>query len=402
MEPMYTTETTHEYDPPVTSERAQCADYELLERLSAGGMAEVFLAKSRGADGFERLLAIKRMHPKMTHDLGLTKMFVDEANIAATLTHPNIGRVYELGVEGDIYFIAMEHIPGIDLAGIARAARRDAAPVPMAHACFIMARICDALGYAHDKRDVRNQSMRIVHRDVTPSNIILGFEGAVKLIDFGIAKAERRRARTANGLLKGKPRYLAPEQVRHEKPDHRADIFSAGVVLYELLTNTRLHTNGSDESILNRVRELEDLPVPSARVPGIPRELDEIVGRAIAPNVSERYESAHDFHDDLHAFMYDHDLRCTSRVLSKWLKDRFANQHTEHLARISRHSTAGPVAPMWTTPNTRVSTQFPPAPVPVAPTQTLQLPLPARPSKRTRVNRGRPANKHIIRRAASE
>ncbi len=301
-------------------------------------MAEVFLAKTRGAKGFERLLVVKRMRPHLSHDLGFIKMFVDEANIAVTLTHPNIGRVYELGLDDDTYFIAMEHIPGVDLADIACAARKAKQPIPLEHACLVMSRVCDALGYAHDKRDALGQSMHIVHRDVTPSNIIVGFQGEVKLIDFGIAKARRRNAETQTGFLKGKPRYVAPEQARHERPDHRADIFSAGVVLYELLTNERMYPDSSDLSILHRVCDLEAVPPPSSKVPGLPKRLDDIVARAIAPNVNDRYQSAHELHDDLHAFMCDHNLRSSNRGLSRWLLDQFSPEHASHTERVKRHS----------------------------------------------------------------
>jgi len=310
--------------PPLPHSRprlGRVGEYELTKRVGTGGMAEVFLAKARGANGFERNLVIKRMLPEFSRDAALVEMFVDEAHIAVALSHPNIGRVYELGRHDGTYFIAMEHIPGVDVARVARTAYEKRAPVPLAHACFVIARVCDALGYAHDKCDTFGTNLGIVHRDVTPSNILISAGGTVKLIDFGIAKAQRRRAKTLTGQLKGKPRYVAPEQVRYERPDHQADIFSVGVVLYELLTNQSMYGDESDKAILDHVGQLRVARKPSERRRGIPPELDRIVSKALEPNVERRYKTAHQLHDDLDRFMRRHKQRSSPRELSRWLSE---------------------------------------------------------------------------------
>ena len=214
--------------------------YLLLERIAVGGMAEVFVAKAFGVEGFERLLAIKKILPTMGEDGEFISMFVDEARIAVQLSHANIVQVLELGKHDDNLYIAMEYISGRDLRQVIERFRKRAQPMPIPQVCLMVAEVCEALDYAHRKRDARGQPLGIVHRDVSPQNVIVSFEGETKLIDFGIAKAESRLQKTQAGILKGKFSYMSPEQVRGQAVDGRSDIFAAGILLWELICGEKL------------------------------------------------------------------------------------------------------------------------------------------------------------------
>src|SRR5438132_347275 len=240
----------------------QFGQYLLLERLAVGGMAEVFVAKAFGVEGFERLLAIKKILPTMGEDAEFVSMFVDEARIAVQLSHANIVQVLELGKHDERLFIAMEYVSGRDLRQLLDRYRRRGEPLPIPQACAIAARVCEALDYAHRKRDASENPLGIVHRDVSPQNVLVSFDGAVKLIDFGIAKAERRLQETQSGILKGKFSYMSPEQVRGGPVDHRSDVFAAGVLLWELICGRKLFTGDSDLAVLEKVRKGE-VPPPA-------------------------------------------------------------------------------------------------------------------------------------------
>ena len=196
--------------------------YDLLERINVGGMAEVFRAKAYGVEGFERLVAVKRILPNIAEDNEFITMFVDEAKIAVQLNHANIAQIFDLGVVDGAYFIALEHVHGRDLRAIFERCRQGGSPMPVAQACFIVMKMCEGLDYAHNKRDAGGRDMNLVHRDVSPQNIIVSYEGEVKLIDFGIAKAASKANKTQAGILKGKFGYMSPEQVRGLDIDHRS------------------------------------------------------------------------------------------------------------------------------------------------------------------------------------
>jgi len=199
-------------------------NYLLLERIAVGGMAEVFVAKAFGVEGFERLLAIKKILPTMGEDAEFIHMFVDEARIAVQLSHANIVQVLELGKYDENLYIAMEYISGRDLRQLVARFRKREQSVPVPQACLIVAEVCEALDYAHRKRDAQGRPLGIVHRDVSPQNVLVSFEGEVKLIDFGIAKAESRLQKTQSGILKGKFSYMSPEQVKGQPIDGRSDV----------------------------------------------------------------------------------------------------------------------------------------------------------------------------------
>ncbi|HEU5060606.1 MAG TPA: serine/threonine-protein kinase, partial [Kofleriaceae bacterium] len=214
--------------------------YLLLDRISVGGMAEVFKAKSYGVEGFEKVIAIKRILPSMGEDKDFIKMFIDEAKIAGQLSHANICQIFELGKHQGAHFIAMEYIWGKDLLQIQHRLRKGGQIMPVAMACYIVSKVCEGLDYAHRKRDAMGRHLEIVHRDCSPQNVLISYEGEVKLIDFGIARAASRSSRTNAGVLKGKFGYMSPEQVRGLPLDHRSDLFAVGTVFYESLTGERL------------------------------------------------------------------------------------------------------------------------------------------------------------------
>ena len=277
--------------------------YLLLERVNVGGMAEVFKAKAFGVEGFERLVAVKRILPSIAEDQEFITMFIDEAKIAVQLTHANIAQIFDLGKVADSYFIAMEFVRGKDMRAIFDRVRKRGGTVPVPMACYVTMKVCEGLDYAHNKRDAAGRDLNLVHRDVSPQNILVSYDGEIKLIDFGIAKAANKAGKTQAGILKGKFGYMSPEQVRGLPLDRRSDVFSVGIVLYELLTGERLFVGESDFSTLEKVRNVEIMP-PSTYNRKIPEELEQIVLKALAKDVDDRYQTAMDLHDDLQSFMY--------------------------------------------------------------------------------------------------
>ncbi len=297
--------------------------YHLLERIAVGGMAEVFLAKAFGVAGFERLLVIKRILPHMAEDREFIDMFVDEARIASTLNHSGIAQILELGQEDAAYFIAMEFIHGRDLGRLQERLRKNKRVMPIPIAVLVVSRLCEALEYAHRKTDSAGNSLRIIHRDVSPGNVLISYDGDVKLIDFGIAKAQNRMGRTTAGTLKGKFGYMSPEQVRGLPLDHRSDIFAAGIILYELLTGERLFAGESDFGTLEKVRNATVTP-PSTYNRRIPRELERVVLRALAREPEERYEWASDLQQDLSRYLMFEGSLTTGKSLAAFMRELFA------------------------------------------------------------------------------
>src|SRR3954471_21572923 len=250
--------------------------YLLLERIAVGGMAEVFVAKAFGVEGFERLLAIKKILPTMGEDAEFISMFVDEARIAVQLSHPNIVQVLELGKHEDALFIAMEYISGRDLRQLMERYRRRQKPMPLAQVAYIVKEVCEALDHAHRKCDAQGRSLGIVHRDVSPQNVLVGFDGRVKLIDFGIAKAESRLQKTQAGILKGKFSYMSPEQVKGQSLDGRSDVFACGILLWELVCGEKLFTGNSDYAVLDKVR-MGLVPAPRSRNALLPEPVEKVI-----------------------------------------------------------------------------------------------------------------------------
>lgn len=297
--------------------------YLLLEKISTGGMAEVYKAKECGADGFERLLAVKRILNSIAEDEVFISMFIDEAKIAGQLNHPQITQIFDLGKVDGSYFIAMEYVAGRDLRTIWERMVRLQERVDIFMVCYLIMRICEGLQYAHTKRDSAGHELHIVHRDVSPQNILLSYEGEVKLIDFGIAKAQNKTNETQVGVLKGKVSYMAPEQVRGLHIDHRADIFSLGIVLYEMLTLQRLFLGESDFDTLEKIRKVEMSP-PTLYNPFIPRELEDIVLKALTKSPEDRFQDASEMRDALERFMRNHSAFYDQRDLGGYMRQAFA------------------------------------------------------------------------------
>ncbi|MBN2714629.1 MAG: protein kinase [Deltaproteobacteria bacterium] len=296
--------------------------YYLLDRISVGGMAEVFKAKAFGVEGFERLLAVKRILPSIAEDEEFITMFIDEAKIAVQLNHANIARIDDLGKVGDSYFIAMEYVEGKDLRAIFDRMRKKAQTVPFAMAAYMIMKMCEGLDYAHNKKDGAGRDLNLVHRDVSPQNVLISFDGQVKLIDFGIAKAAGKAGKTQAGILKGKFGYMSPEQVRGMPLDRRSDIFAVGICLWELLTGERLFIGESDFSTLEKVRNVDIVP-PSSFNKRIPAELEKIVLKALSKGVEERYQSAMDLHDDLQSYMYTSGSFFSRKDLAAFMQEVF-------------------------------------------------------------------------------
>jgi len=317
--------------------------YFLLERINVGGMAEVFRAKAFGVEGFERLVAVKRILSNVAEDKEFIRMFIEEAKLSVQLNHANIAQIFDLGVVDGAYYIALEHVHGRDLRAIFDRCRQLGAAMPVSQACFIVMKLCEGLDYAHNKRDQSGRELSLVHRDVSPQNVLVSFEGEVKIIDFGIAKAAREgtlsqagEKSTQAGILKGKFGYMSPEQVRGLPVDRRSDVFSCGIVLYELLTGERLFVGESDFSTLEKVRNVEILP-PSTYNRKIPDELERIVLKALSKDVEDRYQNAIDLHDELQAFVYTAGEFYSRKDLAAWMKKTFGKEIDEETAKLESY-----------------------------------------------------------------
>lgn len=295
--------------------------YEILEKIDAGGMAETFKARRSGVEGFQKIVAIKKILPHIADDEEFITMFADEAKLAAQLNHPNIVHIFDLGkIEAGGYFIAMEYVEGRDLRAILRAGGEADIPLPAPLAVFIAAKVASALDYAHRRREQDGgRELRIVHRDVSPPNILISNEGDIKLCDFGVAKAARKVSRTEAGALKGKVPYMSPEQAWGRPLDSRSDIFSLGCVLFEMLTGQKLFRGDTELSVLEKVRAAE-IPAASSLNPEIPAFLDAILARALARDPEQRYANASDLQRDLEAVLHSYVPPPSSADLADYLR----------------------------------------------------------------------------------
>lgn len=300
--------------------------YILLDRISVGGMAEVFKAKAFGVEGFARAIAIKRILPHLAEDPRFVEMFINEAKVAVQLNHANIAQVYELGRHDDDHYIAMEYISGKDLLSLAQYVKRSGDRLPVHLAAYVGSRVAEGLGYAHRKTGADGRPLGIIHRDISPQNVLIAFEGAVKLIDFGIAKAAIHSShQTQAGVLKGKFGYMSPEQIAGKPLDQRSDIFALGTVLHEMLAGERLFAGDNDFLTLEKVRAAKADP-PSRANPDVPPQLDNIVMRALAREPGDRYQSASQFADDLGRFLHMAGAGQSAKALKDWMRTRFAGE----------------------------------------------------------------------------
>ncbi|MBN1282313.1 MAG: serine/threonine protein kinase [Proteobacteria bacterium] len=305
-------------------EPKQFGKYLLLKKLAVGGMAEIYRAKTYGVDGFEKELVIKRILPHCSADKDFIDMLIQEAKLSVLLSHANIVQVYDLSKVGDDYYIAMELIHGVNLRDIMYRGREAGKPLPTAIAVYIASEICKGLDYAHRKTDQSNKPLNIVHRDISPQNILLSYEGEVKIVDFGIAKAAMNISHTLAGILKGKIAYMSPEQAMGSGVDGRTDIFSTGILLYEMLAGQKLFTGESQFEVLKKIRTTrvteESLPE------SIPEQLKPIVVKALAYEAEGRYQTAGDMQIDLTKYLYTNHVDFSPRKLAQFIKEIFLDE----------------------------------------------------------------------------
>ena len=309
----------------MASEPQRFGKYDLLSRIAAGGMAEIFFARATSIKGFEKYLVIKRILPAKSHDQHFIAMFLDEARLAATLDHPNIVQIHDVGAIDGEYFIAMEYLHGEDLLELVRAGvRKGIRKPPLEVVLTTLSGALAGLHYAHERRAFDGRPLAIVHRDVTPGNIVITFDGAVKLVDFGIAKAAGRSVDgdTRSGALKGKLQYMSPEQCKGEEVDRRSDLFAVGILLYELSTGRRLYHEKSDFETLKKVVE-GPVPDPALVSPGYPERLRAIVLRALAKAPADRYPTARDMQADLDDYARDNKLVIGTVALAEYCEKVF-------------------------------------------------------------------------------
>jgi|GEM_PF-3488661 serine/threonine protein kinase len=298
---------------------AEFGPYHVERQIAVGGMAEIYLASTTGVAGFKKLLALKAILPDFAGDSRFVDMLIQEAKLAVSLSHPNIVQTFDLGLINDVYFISMEFVDGPDFFHVLSKLGNQDRTIPIAAAMHVVKEVMGALNYAHHKTDSKGQDQTIIHRDVSPQNIMLSMQGEVKLGDFGIAKAANATTRTRAGVIKGKLVYMAPEQAWGQKVDHRLDIFSAGVVLYEALTGASLYTEDNPAKLLADVRQA-NIPPPSQRNPGLSAEIDQLVMKALEPQPDDRYQSAREFGDALGDYIIRHSPNYSSANLASFLE----------------------------------------------------------------------------------
>ncbi|MBI5549757.1 MAG: serine/threonine protein kinase [Deltaproteobacteria bacterium] len=308
--------------------------YSLIDRIAVGGMAEIFLARQAGLEGFEKTIVIKRIRPHLSNQKSFVKMFLNEAKLAAQLNHPNIVQIYDLGKIADTYFIAMEYIFGRDMRRIIPKADAMGIPFPMVYALKIASSVCEGLFYAHQKTDIYGNPLNIVHRDITPENIFVSFDGTVKILDFGIAKAANQIEQTRAGEIKGKLSYMSPEQCMGKPLDHRSDIFSLGVVLYEWVTGFKLFTGDSEVAILKSITEGK-IYAPSYFKADIPEAVERILMKALEKDRELRYQTAWDMQYDVDQFLSQYEFTPSNIHLSNFLKQLFSDELEEEKKRLT-------------------------------------------------------------------
>ena len=286
-------------------------------------MAELFLARTVGPNGFEKVVALKKILPKYTSRQKYISLFCDEARLAASLNHANIVQVYDIGIDAGNYFFAMEYLHGQDVRTILHRTWAEGEKMPIRFAVQIATQVAAALHYAHEMRRPDGSLVDIVHRDVSPSNIIVTYDGAVKLLDFGVAKAATRTVKTRTGTLKGKISYMSPEQAKGAPVDRRSDLFSLGIVLWEMVTTSRLFRGENDLATLQLIINVPPKKPTEAR-PDCPAELERIILKALSQDISQRYQTADEMVRDLEAFSKAADLGPSPTALSAYVSALFA------------------------------------------------------------------------------
>jgi serine/threonine-protein kinase len=292
--------------------------YKILERIDSGGMAEVFKGRARAIHGIEKTVAIKRILPHLARNRKFVAMFLDEARLSVYLNHANIVQVFDIARSQDDYFIVMEFVEGANLRTLMNGSGASLRPVPVEKAAYIAAEVCRGLAYAHERADHEGRPLHIVHRDVSPPNVLLSYEGEVKLVDFGLAKAASQLEESDPDILKGKLGYMSPEQAYGHDIDHRADVFAAGVLLWEMLAGRRLFRGQSELETLELVRRAE---IPPLGAGVAPPDLEAVVERALARDPQARYQSARALADDLWGVLFAGGTKVTPLDLGAWVRD---------------------------------------------------------------------------------
>ncbi|MBI2840203.1 MAG: TonB family protein [Acidobacteria bacterium] len=316
-------------------------EYVLLEKIATGGMAELFKAKRSGPEGFEKILAIKRILPHLSDNEEFVTMFIDEAKVAAQLNHPNIVHIYDLGKIEDSYFIAMEYVLGKDLRTLIKELDRHNRTLPYELAAYVGIKICEALEYAHRKLDYGQKPLNIVHRDVSPQNILISYEGEVKLVDFGVAKAASKAHHTTHGALKGKILYMSPEQAWGKSIDHRSDLFSLGSVVFEMSTGRKLFLGDSEISTLEAVRNGKVIP-PSTLKRDFPKPLEESIVKALKLKADDRYGSASEMQKALESCLDSMHMRPSTTSVSEFMFELFGEEMKAKGIRFEPRKAAAP------------------------------------------------------------
>lgn len=348
--------TTSEGGKARTLGDASFGKYTLIAKIGHGGMAEVFLAASRGPAGFTKLCVLKRLHPHLEDEDALIGMFLDEARLAARLNHPNVVQTYEVGEVDGLHFLAMEYLEGQSLARLTRHLRRLDQALPLAVGVRMFVEILDGLEYAHTLRDFDGTPLNVVHRDISPGNIFATYDGQLKLLDFGIARAGTQLMETRAGQVKGKFAYIAPEQASPDgSHDQRADIWSLGVVMWEAFAGKRLFKGESEVVTLHNALTSEILSLDH-ELPDIPEELSRIVDRALQRDPDERYRTAREMKEDLEAFMATEGLRASRQDVGAFITGLFQRERDEQrqvLGAYMRGETPGiDIGPMITATGT--------------------------------------------------
>ncbi len=294
--------------------------YRITERVAAGGMAEVFRGVAESMRGFKKNIAIKRILPSLTKNKKFVAMFLDEARLSLALQHANIVQVFDIGHSEDTYFIVMEYVDGCDLKALLDWRRRIGRRIPIAHSLYLGLEICKGLSYAHELPNPETGApMGIVHRDISPPNVLISKQGEIKVVDFGLAKATSQVEITDPGVVKGKMSYLSPEAARGEDVDSRADIFAVGILMYEMLTGKRLFYGETDYQTVELVRNAKIPPIKPQN-PQVEPELEDIIRKTLAKRKEDRYQNANDVQDALAQYSYSRGLKVISRDIAELVR----------------------------------------------------------------------------------
>jgi serine/threonine-protein kinase len=294
--------------------------YRVIERLESGGMAEVFRGEAESLAGFKKQVAIKRVLPHLAQNEKFIRMFLDEARLCARLNNANIVQVFDIGHVENTYFIVMEFVDGVNLKAIIEHMKKRNQPVPIGAAVFISMQVCSGLQYAHDLTDADGQPLGIVHRDMSPPNVLISKRGEIKIVDFGLAKAAMQVEKTDPGVVKGKFGYLAPETAMGQEAGPQADIFAVGIMLWEMLAGRRLFLGDSDYQTVKLVQQAN---IPSLRKinPDVPEHLEAIINKALARDRAHRYQTAEELAEDLAQFMSSHQIAVTNFDIAKIVRE---------------------------------------------------------------------------------